>query len=285
MKRILSLALAVGLIATLLAGCTSNKNTSASSSSAPVKLVTMQQPPSNYVPTDPAIMTQIHDLILKDTNVDLTVIQGPLNTTDYTTKLNLMLAGGEQLDIFTGDVWLMQSKGMIVDISKQLSTIGKDITKAWGNINMSTVTSSDGKIWGVPRSYSSVTYPIYIRQDWLTKLNLPVPKTIGELETTLQAFKTADPAGNGKTIPLLTSYSDSNGINMSLAGAYIKGGWSDFKDGNRPNQCDQGRQGGCYRALVLENYVKRTDASKDRPKCKICHSQYNGASGICRNCK
>ena len=46
---------------------------------------------------------------------------------------------------------------------------------------------------------------IYINNNWLTKLGLPIPKTVDELQTTLKAFKTQDPNGNGQAdeIPAL----------------------------------------------------------------------------------
>ena len=37
-----------------------------------------------------------------------------------------------------------------------------------------------------------------IRQDWLDKLRLKVPTNVDEWYTTLKAFKTRDPNGNGK---------------------------------------------------------------------------------------
>ena len=37
----------------------------------------------------------------------------------------------------------------------------------------------------------------FIRQDWLDKLNLPVPSTFEEYDNTLKAFRDQDPNGNG----------------------------------------------------------------------------------------
>jgi putative aldouronate transport system substrate-binding protein len=54
---------------------------------------------------------------------------------------------------------------------------------------------------------------IIIRKDWLDKLNLKVPTTIGEYEEALRAFKTRDPNGNGKAdeLPLVTGSKNFSG--------------------------------------------------------------------------
>jgi putative aldouronate transport system substrate-binding protein len=57
----------------------------------------------------------------------------------------------------------------------------------------------DGKIMGFPRFGDIKSVPVlWIRQDWLDKLNLKAPTTIAELMTVADAFKNRDPDGNGK---------------------------------------------------------------------------------------
>ena len=60
--------------------------------------------------------------------------------------------------------------------------------------------SLNGKIYGmpVPVDYFENAAIMYIRQDWLDKLQLQPPKTIDELTAVANAFAQQDPDGNGK---------------------------------------------------------------------------------------
>lgn len=65
-------------------------------------------------------------------------------------------------------------------------------------------TSSDGHIYCIPGTLAPVgsgalpSVGFFIRQDWLDKLGLSVPKTVDEYYNVLKAFKERDPNGNGK---------------------------------------------------------------------------------------
>jgi multiple sugar transport system substrate-binding protein/putative aldouronate transport system substrate-binding protein len=63
----------------------------------------------------------------------------------------------------------------------------------------------NGYFYGMPISNlqdedveSFIDHALYIRKDWLTNLNLPMPTTLKELEETLLAFTFNDPNGNGR---------------------------------------------------------------------------------------
>lgn len=60
--------------------------------------------------------------------------------------------------------------------------------------------SSDGKLYGLPNVAIDADAPslLWIRQDWLDKLNLHPPKTFNDLEQIAKAFVERDPDGNGK---------------------------------------------------------------------------------------
>lgn len=186
----------------------------------PEKIVYFVQPPANYQPTDPKVLEQIHDKILEDTNVDVEFILAPIDNTEYNNKLNLMLAGGEQIDIFLTNGWEdLQRNGLLADLTDILA-VNPDLTNVFGNA-MEAMKTNDGKIWGLPRNGDASHYPVWIRKDWLDKVGLPVPTTIDEYETAMKAFKDQDLAGNGKTIPMLTSFEN---LPHCLLGAFTKDG-------------------------------------------------------------
>jgi len=60
--------------------------------------------------------------------------------------------------------------------------------------------SRDGKKMGIPiLDYSYNGDPVlWIREDWLQKLNLEAPKTLADLEKVMDAFVNQDPDGNGQ---------------------------------------------------------------------------------------
>lgn len=62
-----------------------------------------------------------------------------------------------------------------------------------------TATAADGNIYFIPRNFENRFAEFFwIRQDWLDKLGLEVPKTVDELYTVLKAFREKDPNGNGE---------------------------------------------------------------------------------------
>jgi putative aldouronate transport system substrate-binding protein len=144
-------------------------------------------------------------------------------------KLNLLLGSNDEVDVFQGNWDQYASKGAIIPLNDLLDKYGQDIKKAWPAEAWEYMTDKEGKIWGVPRGMPSTHYPIWVRSDWMKKLNLTMPKTVDELEAVLKAFKEQDPDGNGKadTIPMMT---DLNGIKNALLGGFVEHGNSNWID-------------------------------------------------------
>jgi putative aldouronate transport system substrate-binding protein len=186
-------------------------------------------------------LKEVHDYILKEVGVDLTGVLSPVDSNAATTKLNLMLSTKEQMDIWEGS-WATY-KDTVLPLNELLDQYGQDIKKAWPEEAWNLMKDKDGKIWGIPRSISTVAHPVWVRTDWLQKLNLQMPKTLDELEAVLKAFKERDPDGNGKddTIPLMTETAQ---IRNALLGAFTAGGnsnWIDPKDNKlKPVELDPG---------------------------------------------
>jgi putative aldouronate transport system substrate-binding protein len=70
-----------------------------------------------------------------------------------------------------------------------------------------------GKAYGVPRPrglYGGGEASFLLRKDWLDKLNLKVPTTLDEMTQVLRAFRDNDPAGGGKTIPMVAFARDEH---------------------------------------------------------------------------
>lgn len=146
------------------------------------------------------------------TNVHVTIIPSP--SADALQKRNILLASGEFPDIFLTN-WsaifnksdVMQfgvKEGILVNIEPFIEEYSTELRRVfeYNDVFRITSTSPDGAIYGVPRfseCYHCMAYPkVYIRQDWLDKLNLEMPTTTEEFRAVLKAFVEGDPNGNGK---------------------------------------------------------------------------------------
>ena len=82
---------------------------------------------------------------------------------------------------------------------KYASPLMKSITEAEGK-NIFDFASFNAKIYGIPMKGTSTDgyNHLWIRQDWLDKLNLQRPKTMDDVLNIARAFKDKDPDGNGQ---------------------------------------------------------------------------------------
>ncbi|TLS48538.1 extracellular solute-binding protein [Paenibacillus antri] len=100
----------------------------------------------------------------------------------------------------------------------------------------------DGKKYGIPiLDYAYNGDPVlFIREDWLKKLNLEAPKTLDDLEKVLDAFTNGDPDGNGAKDTFGLTIGFKNWLNTWMADA----GWVFGAYGTMPNQWNKDGQGG-----------------------------------------
>lgn len=125
---------------------------------------------------------------------------------DYNQKLRLDMTSGELPDIFLvrtqNDLAQLAEQGLIWDLTDFIDQYASEYDKeSWksdegGSIQKATI---DDKIYGLPSMQSatdSVSY-IWIRDDWMQKLNLEYPETLDELADIMEAFVTQDPDENG----------------------------------------------------------------------------------------
>ncbi|QOV18694.1 hypothetical protein INP51_11855 [Blautia liquoris] len=126
---------------------------------------------------------------------------------DYTQKLRLDMTSGELPDVFLvreqNDLIQMAEQGLIWDMTDIIDQYASDYDKqVWASDQNGAMTKAthEGNVYGVPSVQSAtdaVPY-IWIRDDWMQKLNLEYPKTLDELEKVMDAFVSEDPDGNGQ---------------------------------------------------------------------------------------
>ncbi|WP_145046133.1 extracellular solute-binding protein [Paenibacillus xylanexedens] len=168
----------------------------------------------------------------------------------FATKLRLAMSSGQEMpDIVTigqPDNLVAQDlidSGMYQEVGPLFDKYASDTWKEAmaQDPNVWNQYSRDGKRMGIPvldYAYNN-DYLLWIRQDWLDKLNLEAPKTIDELEVVMEAFKNKNPDGLApdKVTPLSIGFKTSMNTWMGdpswIFGAY----------GTLPSQWNVGADG------------------------------------------
>jgi hypothetical protein len=226
MKRLAVVSLLILLSVNLFAGGAQSPQ-----AGAPPKIVMYQNSGAGNIGgggTPPEDLKMVQDEILKQTGVLLEVIMQP--PTNSTEKLAALLASGDQLDLWYGSWITYSDSGYIRSIQDLLKNAPITVAtwekwEAWGG-----VTDNKGNIWGVPRMTPMVPYPVFVREDYLKKLNLKMPATFNELESYLYAVQKADPFGNGQTIPLITRGTSLDALEWTFVAGFVKSGRANYLD-------------------------------------------------------
>ena len=192
--------------------------------------------------SDEAAYKEMQDYILEQTGIKVEIIMPPSDASAEKEKLNLLLAGGDQIDAWWEDDWGKYAKdGIIIPLNEYLEAPEAkalwDLWEPWGS--WEKMTDSDGNIWAIPRNTDTVPYPIMYRTDWLDLLGMDIPSTFDEFNDYLYKVKDLDPYGNGETIPLMLEKGTSElGIldraEYAFLGGYVENGngkWIDETDG------------------------------------------------------
>ncbi|KRG12305.1 sugar ABC transporter [Virgibacillus soli] len=158
----------------------------------------------------------------------------------FTTKIRLALSSNEKMpDIIalrdTVDQDLVDSKNFM-PVGELFDKYASDTWKAAMAEDPSVwyPYMRDGEKMAIPiLDYAYNGDPVlFIREDWMKKLNLDAPKTIDELEKIMDAFVNEDPDGNGKDDTYGLALGFKNALNTWMSDA----GWIFGAYGTMPDQ-------------------------------------------------
>lgn len=235
LKRAVSLAVVLSLTASIVAACGSQKNTSdstASSSQSSTSSVASKDPLGKYSPAiDISFVRGIDDDLaanilpktpgetLEDNrwtkvykeelgiNVKYAwTVKGNETSDAYTQKINVTLASGELPDVVLvnpSQLKQLVDSDMVEDMTKYYNDYASEDFKKYmtdeGTGNIDSVMF-DGKMMAIPEPVATneAAQYLWIRNDWMKKLNLQAPKTMDDVLKIAEAFTTKDPDGNGK---------------------------------------------------------------------------------------
>lgn len=168
-------------------------------------------------PEDNFYTNFIKEGMLRDHNIEVTFV--PVTRQTEAEQMTKLLAAGEAPDICVAydypTVQTYANMGVILDMSNYLEEYQEILPNLYGllteaNINWDKDPAS-GTIWAIEaRMAHPVRINTFVREDWLKKLSLSEPTTLGEFEEMLKAFQdNADVllgADADKIIPFSISY-------------------------------------------------------------------------------
>lgn len=133
-------------------------------------------------------------------------VRGNETSEIFTQKMNVTLAAGNLPDITLvnpAQLRRLVDYDMVSDMTGYFDSYASPLTKVVynqeGTATLDSVTIN-GKLMAIPEPYSFVERAqyIWIRRDWLKKLDLKPPRTMEELLAAAEAFSASDPDGNGR---------------------------------------------------------------------------------------
>ncbi|MDR6550463.1 extracellular solute-binding protein [Paenibacillus qinlingensis] len=224
-----SVSLALVLSSTaLLTACASDKKTdtatttpgAASTAAASAKpagpkpKITVSIYDRNNVPEGEGTITNNRWTKWINENAPVQVEFIPVPRTNSSEKWNVLFASGQAPDLvmeFSNPYMKdLAAKGQIIPLDDAIAKYSTNYKKVIaGNESLQKLTRFNGKTYFMGRTLPfTANHYVMVRQDWLDKLKLPVPKTTEEYLQVAKAFTEQDPDGNGKKDTLGSTFYD-----------------------------------------------------------------------------
>ena len=104
-----------------------------------------------------------------DSTRSSTSVEPPSDGSAAAEKLNLLLAGGDQIDAWWGSWTDYASDGIILPLTDYVKAPeGQALYELWEPWGAwEGVTDTDGTIWAIPRMTDTTPYQVFVRNDWL----------------------------------------------------------------------------------------------------------------------
>lgn len=163
------------------------------------------QPTGKLPPGDAVDSNQFTRMLADKLNLKTSVVWAAAEGKDYDQRVNLSIAADDLPDglvVNTSQLLQMVKAGELADLTDAYRRYASPAMKAMlgqsGGKALEGVTF-EGKILALP----SLAVPedgyhlTWIRQDWLDRLGLAVPRTVADLEAVARAFVERDPGRNG----------------------------------------------------------------------------------------
>ena len=248
-KQIIALVSATALAATALAGCgkTSEENPQTTAVKEAEGTAKEDLPFSKYaetvtvhlggsmnpnakIPDGMSYEDNSYTRLLKDDlNIEV-VYDWIASSSDFEEKMNLCIGSGAIPDLMNVNATQYRALlkyDMIQPLDQYFDDYASDTLKGYvesgGDELQKCITNDKGEMMAIPAPSMMVgeMNEMWIRQDWLDKLGLEVPRTWDEMAAVAEAFVTQDPDGNGEddTIGILGP-GNSDHMNATVANQF-----------------------------------------------------------------
>lgn len=202
--KIIAMLMALVLCGSLLAGCggdggaessASGQNAGASAAEDGAYTITMAYIGSEQ-PNEESVLAAVQEQVKADTGFNLELIQ--LGFGDYQQKLNLMLSGGDKLDVFPigpGLAGTYKNAGQLVELTELIDTHGQGIVELMGE-DVAKSGSLNGFVYGLPSNKESASRNGFVmRKDVVEELGIDVESinTMDEMTAVFEQVKAAHP--------------------------------------------------------------------------------------------
>ncbi|MDF2837227.1 MAG: extracellular solute-binding protein, partial [Paenibacillus sp.] len=152
----------------------------------------------NNLPSDPA-MDMIKTELDKRLGIDLK-ITAIVGDEDYKNQQSLRLASNSSADLFyvdRRDMIKLSQQGKLLDLTPLTGELQATKKFVGGEEAMAAGTYK-GKVFGIPKTSPAPQFTLWLREDWLERVGMQVPSTLGQLMEVMKAFTELDPDGNNK---------------------------------------------------------------------------------------
>ena len=275
MKKLLALILALGLFVGILSGCTGDKEPAGTDpTQKPAETGGEETPGADDEGTENFNATG-YPIVNEKITLTLFSVKAPIQgdweempfwkemeeMTNIAFKFDLaapeaalerkslLLGSGDYPDIFygaglSGDEELTYgSQGVFRDLNELVDKYAPNITAFFeANPDYKSMSfASDGNWYTLPQvslaPRDTVASKLWVNQEWLNNLGLPMPKTIDEYYETLKAFKEKDPNGNNQADEIPMSFcgdtlGQTRGAFLAAYGVMYNSEFFDVKDNN-----------------------------------------------------
>ncbi|PYI55593.1 extracellular solute-binding protein [Paenibacillus flagellatus] len=184
-----------------------------------VSTVRESDPYLKFDPGESFDKNAVYDAYEKDAGVKITNKWVAADSAQFKEKLKMAIASNDIPDFFPVDATQLQQlieADMIMDLTDVYNKFATEETKKFmkmdGGLQMKSATI-DGKLMGIPRTSNPFNAQfVYVRTDWLKKLNLAEPKSMQDLIAIAEAFKKNDPGGTGKPYGIALNKDFKDGV-------------------------------------------------------------------------
>ncbi|WP_163853598.1 extracellular solute-binding protein [Paenibacillus elgii] len=240
---------------------------------------------------DRGAVPQNEGTIEKNRWTDWINANGPANVTfvaiprnEATQKLTTLFVSGSAPDlvfefssVLRSQLYAQKQLMPVDEMIEKYSTTYKALLDKYPVLK-TVAKMPDGKMYAFGKVNGLQTnHALYLRADWLKKLNLQVPKTTDDLFEVLKAFKEKDPDGNGKADTYGTSLAYIT--NQVLNAMFQNSKWV-VEDGKLIHDWERAKAATAFKKRLYDEGIVDKDYLTDKAGQKAQQDWVNGKLGM-----